>query len=68
MWDALIGEIREAGDEISPEEKRFTSTNIVLHNDFRGRPREVIPLEPSGLLETVTSKMAVIKQIYTVNY
>jgi hypothetical protein len=51
---------RVAGDEIAPGKKQFTSTNIVLQNDFRGRPKETIPLEPSGLLGPVTIKMAVI--------
>jgi hypothetical protein len=45
---------RVAGDEIFPGKKRFTTTNIVVKNDFRGRPRDVIPLEPSGLLGPVT--------------
>jgi hypothetical protein len=44
---------RIAGDEMSPENNRFTSTNIVLKHDYRGRSREVIPLEPSGLLGPV---------------
>jgi len=45
---------RVAGDEITGTENRYTSTNIILGNDFRGRPLEVIPLEPSGLLGPVT--------------
>jgi hypothetical protein len=53
---------RVAGDEIFPGKKRFTTTNIVLKNDFRGRPRDVIPLEPSGLLGPVTIEETVIKQ------
>jgi len=52
---------RVAGDEMSPGRKRFTTTNIVVKNDFRGRPRRVIPLEPSGLLGPVTIEEAVIK-------
>lgn len=44
---------RVAGDQIFPDKKQYTSTNIVLTNDFRGRPREEIPLEPSGLLGPV---------------
>ena len=44
---------RVAGDEMFPKKKQFTSTNAVLINDFRGRPRIEIPLEPSGLLGPV---------------
>ena len=44
---------RVAGDEINPEGKTYTNTNIVLGHDFRGRPLDVIPLEPSGLLGPV---------------
>jgi len=43
---------RVAGDEISGERK-FTSTNIVLKNDFQGRPIDKITLEPSGLIGPV---------------
>ncbi len=50
---------RVAGDEIFPGRKSYTSTNIVLINDFRGNPREEIPLEPSGLLGPVTIQQAV---------
>jgi hypothetical protein len=42
-----------AGDQISPERKQFTKTNIMLNHDFRGRPIEKILLEPSGLLGPV---------------
>ncbi len=52
---------RVAGDEMSPNKKRFTTTNIVVKNDFRGRPRNVIPLEPSGLLGPVKIQEAVTK-------
>jgi hypothetical protein len=52
---------RVAGDEIFPDSKQFTSTNAVLINDFRGRPRKAIPLESSGLLGPVTLKVAVTK-------
>jgi hypothetical protein len=45
---------RVAGDEMFPDKKQLTSTNAVLINDFRGRPRKEIPLEPSGLLGPVT--------------
>ena len=49
---------RVAGDEMYPDKKQFTSTNAVLINDFRGRPRKEIPLEPSGLLGPVTIEEA----------
>jgi hypothetical protein len=45
---------RVAGDEMFPDKKTFTKTNIVLINDFRGQPRTEIPLEPSGLIGPVT--------------
>ncbi|WP_298646316.1 glycosyl hydrolase [uncultured Proteiniphilum sp.] len=45
---------RVAGDEMFPDKKQYTKTNIVLINDFRGRPKQEIPLEPSGLLGPVT--------------
>lgn len=45
---------RVAGDEMFPNKKQFTNTNIVLINDYRGRPRNEIPLEPSGLMGPVT--------------
>ena len=44
---------RVAGDETNPDGKTYTKTNIVLGHDFRGRPMDVIPLEPSGLLGPV---------------
>jgi len=44
---------RVAGDEMTPGKKQYTSTNVVLRNDFYGRPQEVIPLQPSGLLGPV---------------
>jgi hypothetical protein len=44
---------RVAGDELSSGGKRYTSTNIVLHNDFRGVRMEKIRLEPSGLIGPV---------------
>ena len=44
---------RVAGDELHPEGKTFTQTNIVLGHDFRGKRTETIPLEPSGLLGPV---------------
>ena len=42
-----------AGDQIFPDKKQYTSTNIDLKHDFRGRPIDEIPLEPSGLLGPV---------------
>jgi hypothetical protein len=51
---------RVAGDEMSPEKKRFTSTNIVVRNDYRGKSRKVIPLESSGLLGPVTIEEALL--------
>ena len=44
---------RVAGDQTFPDKKQYTSTNIDLKYDFRGRPRDEIPLEPSGLLGPV---------------
>jgi hypothetical protein len=52
---------RVAGDEIFPDKFQYTSTNAVLMHDFRGRPRDKIPLEPSGLLGPVSIREAVIK-------
>jgi hypothetical protein len=52
---------RVAGDEMFPNKKQFTNTNAVLINDFRGRARKEIPLEPSGLLGPVTIEEAIIK-------
>ena len=49
---------RVAGDEIFPNKKQFAKTNIVLINDFRGRPMKEIVLEPSGLLGPVTIEEA----------
>jgi hypothetical protein len=49
---------RVAGDQTFPDEKQYTSTNIDLKHDFRGRPRTEIPLEPSGLLGPVTVEEA----------
>jgi hypothetical protein len=45
---------RVAGDQIFPDKKQYTSTNINLKRDFRGRPTDEIPLEPSGLLGPVS--------------
>lgn len=45
---------RVAGDEMSVSPTRYTQTNVVLGNDFRGSPVSEIQLEPSGLLGPVT--------------
>jgi hypothetical protein len=45
---------RVAGDELNPDKKQFTSTNIVLWNDFLGHRQQTIKLQPSGLLGPVT--------------
>ena len=45
---------RVTGDQSEPKKKHFTKTNINLKHDFRGRPIEEIPLEPSGLMGPVT--------------
>jgi hypothetical protein len=50
---------RVAGDQTFPNKKQYTSTNIDLKHDFRGRPIDEIPLEPSGLLGPVTIQEAV---------
>jgi hypothetical protein len=47
---------RVAGDQTFPDKKQYTSTNINLNYDYRGRPIDEIPLEPSGLLGPVTLK------------
>lgn len=44
---------RVAGDQTFPDRKQYTTTNIDLKHDFRGRPIEEIPLESSGLLGPV---------------
>jgi hypothetical protein len=49
---------RVAGDQTFPDKKQYTTTNIVLKHDFRGRPIDEIPLEPSGLLGPVTIQEA----------
>jgi hypothetical protein len=41
---------RVAGDQTFPDKKQYTKTNINLKNDYRGRPIDEIPLEPSGLM------------------
>jgi hypothetical protein len=49
---------RVAGDQMAPDKKPYTSTNIDLKYDFRGRPMDEIPLEPSGLLGPVLVQIA----------
>jgi hypothetical protein len=50
---------RVAGDQVNPDQKQYTSTNIMLNHDYRGRPIDEIPLESSGLLGPVAIKKAV---------
>lgn len=50
---------RLAGDEILDDQKKYTSTNIVISNDFLGRKRPEIILEESGLIGPVTIKKSV---------
>jgi len=50
---------RVAGDQMFPERKQYTSTNIDLKYDFRGRPIDEIPLEPSGLLGPVSIEICI---------
>jgi hypothetical protein len=52
---------RVAGDQIFPDKKQYTSTNIMLNHDFRGRAIEEIPLEPSGLLGPIVVEEAIKK-------
>ena len=49
---------RVAGDEMGVSSRRFTKTNVVLGNDFQGRPLKEIPLQPSGLLGPVRLRQA----------
>ncbi|MEA3463172.1 MAG: glycosyl hydrolase [Bacteroidota bacterium] len=49
---------RVAGDQSFPDKKPYTSTNIDLKHDFRGRPMDEIPLEPSGLMGPVELQIA----------
>jgi hypothetical protein len=51
---------RVAGDQTFPNKKQYTSTNIDLKHDYRGRPIDEIPLEPSGLLGPVQIEMSVL--------
>ena len=50
---------RVAGDEMAVSPTKYTQTNIVLGNDFRGNAVSEITLEPSGLLGPVTIQVAV---------
>ncbi len=50
---------RVAGDQIHPDRKQYTQTNIMLDHEYRGRPIEIIPLESSGLLGPVVIEEAV---------
>jgi len=45
---------RVAGDQTFPNMKQYTKTNIDLKHDFRGRVKDEIPLETSGLLGPVS--------------
>ena len=47
---------RVAGDQLNPGSRHYTSTNIMLDHDFRGRRTETISLSPSGLLGPVVIK------------
>jgi hypothetical protein len=49
---------RVTGDQTFPDRKPYTSTNIDLKHDFRGRPMDEIPLEPSGLMGPVRVQIA----------
>ncbi|MCG8522743.1 MAG: hypothetical protein MI744_11115, partial [Pseudomonadales bacterium] len=51
---------RVAGDQIFPDKKQYTKTNIILSVDYRGRAIDAIPLEPSGLLGPVLINEALI--------
>jgi hypothetical protein len=53
---------RVAGDQTFPGKKQYTSSNIDLKHDFRGRPIDEIPLEPSGLMGPVTIEVAVFEE------
>jgi len=54
---------RVAGDQMFPHKKQYTSTNINLKHDYRGRPIDEIPLETSGLLGPVRIELAEISAI-----
>ncbi|MBP3270214.1 MAG: glycoside hydrolase, partial [Bacteroidales bacterium] len=44
---------RVAGDELNPDGRTYTKTNIVLGHDFRGVKTDGIALQPAGLLGPV---------------
>ncbi|MDX8339342.1 glycosyl hydrolase [Draconibacterium sp. IB214405] len=50
---------RLAGDEILNDQKKYTSTNIVISNDYLGHKLPEIGLESSGLIGPVTIKTSV---------
>jgi hypothetical protein len=52
---------RVAGDQTFPDKSQYTSTNIDLKHNYRGRPIDVISLEPSGLLGPVVIEVAITK-------
>ncbi len=52
---------RVAGDQMFPDKKQYTKTNVMLNHDFRGRTIEEIPLEPSGLLGPIVVEEAIMK-------
>ncbi|MBR5175287.1 MAG: glycoside hydrolase [Bacteroidales bacterium] len=49
---------RVAGDEINPDGKTYTNTNIVLGHDYRGVKTDGIVLQPSGLFGPVEIKLS----------
>ncbi|MBQ6286986.1 MAG: glycoside hydrolase [Bacteroidales bacterium] len=49
---------RVAGDEMNPDGKTWTRTNIVLGHDYVGRKLDTIPLEASGLIGPVEIQLS----------
>ena len=47
-----------AGDEMNPDGKTWTRTNIVLGHDYVGRKLDTIPLEASGLIGPVEIQLS----------
>ena len=45
---------RVIADQLHPEDKQYTSTNIVLSHDYLGNPIKDVQLSPSGLIGPVT--------------
>lgn len=45
---------RAMGDQLHPDKKQYTSTNIVVVHDYYGKPRSDKDLSPSGLIGPVT--------------